>query len=412
VIWLYRILARFVYLLLYPYGRRRAASGDELWRGRLALERDLEPVDIWMHAASVGEVKVLANLVNYLNDIQPELKLHVSAMTRTGLATAHAAVGDKATVSAFPVDATPAVVRKLDSLQPRMIVVAETEIWPNLICLATARNIPLVLVNGRMTERSLKKYLRFKASLGRLLAGYDRFFFKSEADRGRFSQLGLDPNRVEVVGDMKFDAPLIEKSVDKFDETRRQFGVGRDDFLFVAGSTRPGEEALLLDICEQMKPHYPGLRLVLAPRHLERLNEVKKVLAQCTLRSATLGEVASDADVILVDRMGLLNSLYEIADLAFVGGTLVDVGGHNLLEPVWVQTPVVYGPSLDNVAEAAEYIERCNYGARVNSAAELGTLVEDVIAGRRTFDVRDRDDLKQSAVATIGSYLLERIAHA
>jgi len=412
VIWLYRIFARFVYLLLYPVGRWRAAGGDELWRGRLVLESDLEPVDVWMHAASVGEVKVLANLVTHLKEARPELRIHITTVTRTGLAAARTVMGDKATVSAFPVDTTPAVTRKLTLLQPRMIVVAETEIWPNLIRLATRRDILLVLVNGRMTERSLSKYLRFRSSLAQLLTGYDRFFFKSEADRDRFSQFGLDPTRAEVAGDMKFDAPLIERSETRVNETRRQLGVGGDDFLLVAGSTRPSEEALLLGIFDQLKPTCPGLRLALAPRHLERLNEVKKLLAESGLKYATLREAVSDSDVILVDRMGVLNSLYEAANLAFVGGTLVDIGGHNLLEPVWALTPVVYGPSLNNVVEAAEYIERHNYGVRVDSADELKAIIEDVIANRRSFAVRDRSDLEQSAVATIGRYILERFAHA
>ncbi|MCD6249497.1 MAG: hypothetical protein J7J98_04100 [candidate division Zixibacteria bacterium] len=412
MIWLYRIFARFIYLLLYPVGRWRAAGGDDLWRGRLALECDVKPVDIWMHAASVGEVKVLANLVTYLKETLPEIRIHITTMTRTGMATAQTIMADKASVSAFPIDSTPAVTRKLALLQPQMIIVAETEIWPNLIRLATRQDIMLVLVNGRMTERSLSRYLRFKSSLGRLLAGYDRFFFKSEGDRDRFSRFGLDPARIEVTGDMKFDAPFIERSETRVNETRGQLGIGGDDFLIVAGSTRPGEESLLLGIFTQLKINYPGLRLTLAPRHLERLNEVKKILAESGLNFTTLGETVSDSDVILVDRMGVLNSLYEAADLAFVGGTLVDIGGHNLLEPVWALTPVVYGPSLNNVIEAAEYIECHNYGVRVDSVDELKTIIEDVIAGRRDFSVRDRSDLEQSVVATVGRYILEQFAHA
>lgn len=412
MIWLWRIFARLVYLLLYPIGRWRAAQGDELWRGRLALDRDLAPVDIWMHAASVGEARVLANLVTHLHRVSPGIKIHVTTMTRTGLATAKTIMGDYASVSAFPIDTTPAMMRKLVALQPRMIVVAETEIWPNLIRLASERDIRLVLVNGRMTERSLGKYLWFRSPLEKLLAGYDRFFFKSEADRDRFSQLGLEPSRVEVAGDMKFDAPLVERSESRIEETRRRLGVGRDDILLVAGSTRPGEETLLIGILEQLKPNYPDLRFVLAPRHLERLGDVKGLLTRSKLTFALFGEAASDSDIILVDRMGELEALYEAANLAFVGGTLVDIGGHNLLEPVWALTPVVYGPSLSNVAEAAEYIERHNYGVRVETAEELKKLVEDVIAGRRTFARRDQSDQEESAVVTVGRYILERIAHA
>lgn len=412
MMFVYRLVTRIAYLLLYPYARWRAGQGNALWQGRLGRGLLKQPVNVWMHAASVGEVKVIGNLVTFIKQARPETTLHLTTMTSTGLDTARSVLDGRASVSAFPLDATPAMVRTLDSLCPQVIVIAETEIWPNLIRLAAGRDIPLVLVNGRMTERSMNRYRPFTISLSRLLACYDRFFFKSETDRGRFALFGVSPDQGEVAGDMKFDAPLTPRSDERVSELRDQLGIGPADFLLLAGSTRPGEESKLLRVFGEVRAKYPAFRMALAPRHLERLDEVKKLLAEVGIPYSTYSGSEPCPGVALVDRMGVLSDLYEAADMAFVGGTLVDIGGHNILEPVWVRTPVVYGPYLGNVVEAAEYIEQHNYGMRVGSVEELITIVEDVIDGQRTFAVREESGPGQTASATVGNYILKRITHA
>jgi 3-deoxy-D-manno-octulosonic-acid transferase len=186
----YRGLTRLLYLIVYPWARHQAARGSEVWRGRLGLDLPTEPVDIWMHAASVGEIRILGNLIAFLFKARPTLNIRVTAVTRTGVETARAILPRRVSISYLPLDVRSLCERILQQLQPKMIIVAETEIWPNLIGAAAGKSIPMVLVNGRMTERSQRRYQIFSHTIRRLLATYDRFFFKSEGDRDRFLTFG------------------------------------------------------------------------------------------------------------------------------------------------------------------------------------------------------------------------------
>ncbi len=412
----YKIATTLIYLVLYPYARFRASRGSRLWKGRLGRICHKGPVDLWMHAASVGEVKVIGFLLSYLRKLSPALKIHVTAVTRQGFKTATKELREAASVSYFPFDVSFVMRRFLGRLKPGMVVVAETEIWPNLVQQAAQRDIPIVLVNGRMSPNSFGKYRLIKGVLGKLLARYDRFFFKTIEDADRYRQFGVSSDCSEVAGDMKFDAPLVPRTAEKVAEIRTRCGIGADQFLLVAGSTRSGEEDILQRVCRELQTSHGHFRLVLAPRHVERTAEVKSLLDSEGVRYYTYGEADNSPGetggaVVLVDRMGLLNDLYLAADLAFVGGTLVDIGGHNILEPVWAGTPVLYGPSLANVVEAAEYVEHHNYGMRVKSEDELAAVVGDIIAGRTRFAVKTESDLSQAATVIAGRYILERLKH-
>jgi 3-deoxy-D-manno-octulosonic-acid transferase len=412
MILLYRILTRLVYIVAYPWARWQAARGNEVWRGRLGLDLKSAPVDLWMHAASVGEIRVLSNLIAFLLKNNPSLKIRVTAVTRTGVETARSVLPRRVSITFLQLDLHSLCERVLDDLKPKMIVIAETEIWPNLITAASARSILIVLVNGRMTERSQRRYKLIARTVSRLLSTYDRFFFKSEADRDRYLTFGLSHEKGVVAGDMKFDAPMALKSKEWVDEIRAEVGTTHDQFMLVAGSTRPGEETILLNVVLELRKQYPQLRLVLAPRHLERLDEVRRLVEEVGLPLCYYGDGRTCDGVTLVDRMGLLNDLYLAADLAFVGGTLVPIGGHNILEPVWSHTPVLFGPSLDNVADAAEYIVANNFGARVTDALELRETLAEVIAGRRKFAAKEVTDMEHSATAIAGTYILKRLNDA
>jgi 3-deoxy-D-manno-octulosonic-acid transferase len=397
VIILYNLLIWLLYVISYPYGRLRVVFGSDLWRGRLGYGPD-HPVDLWIHAASVGEVKVVTTLIAYLLDSRPNL-----AVSR----------------SFFPFDATPPMRRTLGQLRPRMILITETEIWPNLIREASRQAVPIVLVNGRLSERSFKRYRLARRSMEQLLDRYERFLMKTEQDKDRLAYFAQSPEKLEVVGDMKFDAPLLERSDRRVAQLRDEMAVADDEFLLVAGSTRPGEEAALIEAYRKVKTEHPQLRLLLAPRHLDRLSEVVGLLSIAACEYYFYGKTTRPSEqdrrsggVIVLDCMGILNNLYLAADLAFVGGTLSDVGGHNILEPVWARTPVIYGPHLSNVIEAAEYIERHNYGMRLDSSDSLRTVMGDIVSGKRTFNTKtDTDDLC-SATAVTCTYVLERLDHA
>lgn len=407
---LYRFITGTLGTLLSPWVRLRAMAGNRCWAERWGLGDEVGSVDVWVHAASVGEVRVTANLVDYLRDQWPEIRVHVTTMTTTGQRTASDLFGDVVTVSYLPLDSPAAVRRTLKRIRPRLMAIAETEIWPNLVEGVQRCGIPIVMVNARMTPRAFHRYQKVAGFMRKLLEGYDRFFCKSEEDADRYRALGANEEQVVVAGDMKFDTPLPDRSKERIARLRGGLGISNGDFLVVAGSTREGEEELLVDMFRSLRGKHPDLRLLLAPRHVERSDDVRRLVDRHGLPLATYPE--SSDGVILVDRVGLLNELYLAADLAFVGGTLVNIGGHNLLEPVWAGTPVMYGPSLDNVAEAADYIEAHDYGARVEDTDQLSSLIDAVKSGQRRFRIKSANDIADSATAQAGRYILARLENA
>lgn len=408
MITLYRALTALLHPVLSLVGSGQAKGGNKLWQGRLGLDK-LAPVDLWLHAASMGEVKVIEHLVRHLKQKSASIRIHITTMTRTGFESATESMADVASVSFFPLDTKHSLRRTLDALSPKVTAIAETELWPNLIVEVSRREVPLVQINGRMSERAFRRYKYVRGSMGKLLSRYQRLFFRSEPDLERFVSLGADPESCQVAGDMKFDADPIAKQPEVVQAIREQLGLVDGDFVFVAGSTRPDEEELLVQLHRSLAESHDRFKTVLVPRHLERVPEIKAMLGASGLTFAVLddsGLHGGNQSIVLVDRMGFLGDLYLSANLAFVGGTLVEIGGHNILEPVWRQTPVLFGPHLENVAEAAEYIQNRNFGARARDIGHLTELVEAFVAGEREFAVKSAAEESSSATAVIGKYLL------
>jgi len=400
-----------VYTALYPVARSKAGRGDRKWRDRLGLAADGIAADLWLHASSVGEVKVLAHLLEYLWKKEPGLTACVTVMTDAGYKTAARQFGDRVTLRYLPLDARPVVARMLTAVSPRALVIAETEIWPNLISEAYGREVPVIMVNGRMTDRSFKQYRLVRSFMKNMLTKYARIFFKTEADADRYRRLGLAADSGQVTGDMKFDAPMYRRSAGRREEIRYRLGAVADEFVLVAGSTRVGEETQLLDALTTLQATGDRYRLVIAPRHVERAEEVKQACLDAGVRYAVYGTPDPAATVVLVDRMGLLMDLYAAADAAFVGGTLVDIGGHNILEPVWTGTPVFYGPSLSNVHEADLFIRANNFGMRVSDIHGLTAAIIGLRSGEETFAVKSDNDVEHSATGIAGDYILEKLGH-
>jgi 3-deoxy-D-manno-octulosonic-acid transferase len=322
--------------------------------------------------------------------------------------------GNKAEILFFPYDTSFSMRRFLNDLQPRLIGCAETEIWPNLVRQSSKAEIPIVLFNGRMSERAFARYRKIKRSMALLLGKYDHFFFRTDSDADRYLALaGNDKKLPHVVcGDMKFDAPMTKMTAGSILATRERLNVMPEDFLFVAGSTRPGEEAAIAALYQNLARAHTNLRVVVAPRHIERGDEVANIFASYGIAVCREKRNGNGAKVILIDRMGELNELYAAADLAFVGGTLAEIGGHNILEPVWCGTPVLFGPSLDNVSEAADYIIKNNYGGKVTNVDELTRVVGEIIDGKLVFDSRDDSHNRGSATAVVADYIMRRVGHA
>lgn len=413
MIHLYQLLTQILYFVILPFAWIADKSGSIKWRERMTFALPDQTSDVWIHAASVGEVKIASYLIRYLKQERPALSVLLTVVTDAGYRTAKSELSELARVRFLPVDAAVPVALTLERVRPKVIGITETEIWPNFIAAAKVRNIPVVLINGRMSEKAQKRYRWISNSITTVLSAHVHFFFKTQTDADRYVEFGVGSDRATVAGDMKFDAPLLERSTSRIAELRADGGIASDAFLLVAGSTRPGEEELIMCQYARLKPDLPRLRFLIAPRHTERADEVILLAQQLGLPVSLYGETEVTQDsVLVVNKMGILGELYMAADLAFVGGTFAKIGGHNILEPVWGGTPVVYGPSLANVHEAAEYIEHHQYGQRLQSPEELSTVISDLYHRRRKFAVKTTEEYRHSPTAMVGDYILKRLGDA
>jgi 3-deoxy-D-manno-octulosonic-acid transferase len=339
--------------------------------GRLGRAPKLEPAPargaLWLHAVSVGEVGVAATLARAL---PPELPLLITTVTPTGQERARAAFADRgsAGVAYLPFDLGFAVRRFFRRHQPRALVLVEGDYWPLVLREARRRGLPIAVVNARVGDRSFARMLRLRRFLGPLFAGVGRFGVQSAQDRDRLLALGIDPGRVAVTGNLKYESPE-PPAKPELEEALRKLAGGRP--MLLAGSTMAGEEEQVLDAFHGLEG---TAMLVLAPRHPERWNEVEALLrsrGEDAVRRSALPAEGRPA-VVLLDSLGELAGLYRLAAAAFIGGTLVPTGGHNPLEAARFGVPLTAGPAMHNFREMAEAFDRAGAWRRVADAAELG----------------------------------------
>ena len=377
-------------LIIAPYWLIR--SGGQM--GRLAQRYGGVPAGvrqatdfsgcIWFHAASVGEVGVLARVVPHLASLTPGLPVVVSTVTTTGLNRARQLLGNQAELIHLPIDAPFLVRRAVRRLHPQAMVIAETELWPNLIRALVRYGSRVIVVNGRLTERSFRRYRLARPGLRPLLARVDAFCVKSNGDRERFVALGADPMAVHVVGDLKSEPiPGIESAT--ISERRSELAIPADRPVFVVGSTREGEEHLILEAFRRLLESRPDLLLVIAPRHPHRVDAVERLIAmedfRWLRRTAQEGSDLSGIQVLLLDTMGELERIFAASDVAFVGGSLVPVGGHNLLEPAMYGVPVLFGPHTEATGGADRMLLEADGGIRVTNPGEMAAAVRMLIQG-------------------------------
>lgn len=393
-----RILFDLLYLLALAVGwpwllYRRWKRGP----GSLALSERLgnvpsRPVSarcVWIHGVSLGEINATRTLVAELRRRSPDTVIVLSSTTRTGLDRARA-LYPKHLVFRFPLDFSPVLSRVLHRIRPSAIVLMELEVWPNLLEIAAARRIPVVIANGRVTsERSMKKFrwpiVRWFA---RRMFGQLRWVGAQDATyAARFAELGVPPDRLEVVGSLKYDAADLTDRVEGQEELADAMAIDAKRPLWVCGSTGPGEEEIILNAYEKLRREFPELQLALIPRHPERFNEVADLIVKrgfaCLRRSTGAPMVptgvAEPHPVFLGDTMGELRKFYALATVVFVGRSLVSLGGSDVMEVAGLAKPVLIGPHAENFTEAVNLLLAESGCKQVHSEAGLATAIAHLL---------------------------------
>ena len=384
-------------ILLILLAKKRCRPGLRQRLGWLPQDlvesRDGRPT-IWVHAVSMGEATAVVPLVQQLKTRYPAARVFVSTVTETGKETVLRRLAGQAEHLYFPLDFPWSVRSALQTVRPSLIVVVETEFWPNFLREAAARRIPVILVNGRLSTDSFAGYRRLRPFFRRVLAAFTICAMQTDRDVERMIQLGVEQKRVVRTGNLKYDQVAVSAQATAGLISRQDLILAESEELFVAGSTHPGEEEALLDCYRRLLDVAPTLVLVLAPRHIERAEDVVRTVQSrgfTAVRRTKLpgagGAPITGPRVIILDTRGELATLYRDSTLVFVGGSLVNVGGHSPLEPAAWGKAVVFGPHMDHFAEAAEQFLACGAGVMVRDAHEMTRTMTSLLLDRSRLEV-------------------------
>jgi len=392
------ILSPFILLLLLwrllVAGKSRRGLGEQL--GFIPGSKLTAGPHIWVHAVSVGENTAAKPVWQALLRLLPDHHLLLSTTTDTGQATADKLVSEQGRTIYFPFDLLPCVWLALARAQPGVIVIMETELWPNFLAVAKRLGCKVMVANGIISDRSLRGATRVRPLYRWMMGNIDRFCMQSREDADRIVRLGAVPDRVTVAGNTKFDEVLTAVPLGEQITLRNALGVNRDEPILLAGSTHPGEEEPVLRAFRQVKAAHPNARLLIAPRHIQRAGEIAELITAHGFAAARRTKIADapappDA-VIILDTLGELNRAYALCTAAFVGGSFVPIGGHNILEPLGLGKPALFGPHMEKNRDLARLALEAGVGFQVADA--------DALAARWSAFLADRKLLKDMAGKT------------
>lgn len=367
-------LSPFILFLIIIDGKK-----GEFLRKRLKQDYSLLKKEeyIWIHCSSVGEINLSEPLIKKLLDKREE-RILLTLFTDTGINVAKEKFGknERVDIFYFPLDDKKNIKSILNKINLNLLILIETEIWPNLIK-EVGKKTKIIIVNGRISDKSLNRYKLLKNYLKSLFLYITKFYMQSEEDSKRIVEIGALKERVETLGNIKFDIKFPEYTEQEKEELIRFFSVdGRK--VFTAGSSRTGEYEVLLDTFKKLK----NTLLILVPRHIERTPQVEEIIKQYGFSYKKFSDIEKGknekTDIIIVDKIGLLRKIYSITDVAFVGGTLVNIGGHSLLEPLFYGKTPIFGPYLQNVKEISNEILQLQLGYKVNNSSEFLTAIDKV----------------------------------
>lgn len=332
---------------------------------------------IWVHAVSVGEVQAAVPVIKVLQQTYPQRPLVITTTTPTGSDQVRALFGDQVAHTYLPYDLPDAVARFLNRARPQLALIMETEVWPNLFYACHSRNIPLMMINARMSGKSARGYRRFSA-LTRLTLNYVTMVAaQAESDGERLIGLGVPQTRLKVTGNTKFDAHLAASLREQAEIERQAWGIQRN--VWIAASTHEGEDAIMLEAHRKLLDKLPNALLVIVPRHPERFDRVAEQISAAGWRMARRSRnepVTKEVQVYLADTMGELQFLFGTADVAFVGGSLIPIGGHNPIEPAAFGVPVLFGPHRFNFSDISSLLMSKGAAREVGSAQSLAQALE------------------------------------
>ena len=405
---LYNAISVIIFLPVMLYHLYRALS-----RGRspaFAERLGLVPAEamkklygkkvVWLHAVSVGEVIAARPLVKRLKTAYPDHALLLSVTTETGRGVAERDQLADAVVY-FPFDFMPSVWASIRQIMPSLVIIMETEIWPNFCFELHRRSIPLFLANGRISDRSFGRYMQFGWFFKKTLALFDRICMQTETDLERIVAIGAVACKSQVCGNLKYDIPFRQIGADERAELRKKYAIATDCLVITLASTHPGEEEILLSALASSKIDKGYVRLVLVPRHPERAAEVAQTIERygysCRRRTelaAGEAELQQAGQVLLVDTVGELMNIYAMSDVAYVGGSLVPTGGHNLLEPASLGIPAIFGPCMTNFREIAGLALQYGAAVQVQDSKGFGDALADFAVSPELRHVIGQNGLK------------------
>ena len=375
---LYNILRIFITPFIYMYTLVNKEKKEFFYK-RMNQNLDILKKEeyIWVHCSSVGEVNLSEALVKKILYERKE-RIILTVMTDTGMGTAKDKYKDnnRMDILYFPLDNRKIIRSILEKIEMKILILIETEIWPNLIHESHKKG-KVIIVNGRISDRSYVRYKKLNFYLKNLFKDVDGFYMQSKLDSEKIAKIGADKNRVETLGNLKFDIELEKFDEKTKDDFKKFLGVYKRK-IFTAGSTRTGEYEIIFKVFKKLT----NTLLILVPRHIERVPEIEILIKKEGMTYKKYSKIGSDnfekTDIILVDKIGILRKLYSIADIAFVGGTLVDIGGHSLLEPLFYGKTPIFGPYLQNVKDISKEILKKNIGYKAENADEFLEAVNKI----------------------------------
>ena len=354
-----------------------------------ALARVAGRGSIWLHAASVGEIVATSPIVKEIRKEMPAVPIMISVVTASGYAMAKRIIPEADSIIFFPLDVPLLSSRVIGRIKPRVFMPVETELWPNFLKAAREHNIPVMMVNGRISDKSVELYHHLGSVLKDMMNTVAKFCMQSNIDKDYIIRLGADPDRVVVTGNTKFDQTYTDVSPAEKEKLCREMGLGNSSPILMAGSTHKGEEDIILNAFIETRKSFPQAKLVIAPREIMRADDIISLAAAQNLkatRRTTLKDNSSEAhDVVILDTIGELGKVYSIGDIVYVGGSLIQHGGHNILEPAAHGKPIIVGPHMYNFKDT--YALFSNRGACV-TVKDSAELVDSMLHILQNDDVR------------------------